>query len=100
MHAPRSALLTHGRDSQSWGLRLFHLFRGPVQSDRFLQAAGHSLSHRREEVAAVVISTPESVVPMPALGGAYANYVTPGLDSKASKVTGQDVAELGNQTSQ
>jgi hypothetical protein len=37
---------------------------------------------------------------MPALGGAYANYVTPGFDSKASKVTGQDVAELGNQTSQ
>jgi hypothetical protein len=44
---------------------------------------------------------------MPAFGGApipmsirCGNYVTPGFDSKASKVTGQDVAELGNQTSQ
>jgi hypothetical protein len=38
-----------------------------VHSDRFLQAAGHSLSLRREKIAAVVISvtkrhTPESVV--------------------------------------
>jgi hypothetical protein len=44
---------------------------------------------------------------MPAFGGApiqmanrCANYVTRGFDSKASKVTGQDVAELGNETSQ
>ena len=48
-----------------------------------------------EEVAAVVNSTPESVVPMPAVGGAYANCVTSGFGSKASQVTGQDVTELG-----
>jgi hypothetical protein len=30
----RVRLLTQGRDSDSWELRLFHLFRSPVHSDR------------------------------------------------------------------
>jgi hypothetical protein len=45
--------------------------------------------------------TPESVVLMPAFGGAYSDVdppcrVTSSFGSKASQVTGQDVAELGS----
>jgi mono/diheme cytochrome c family protein len=64
-------------------------------------------------VAQVVISgttrhVPDDAVSMPAFGGAYsdieiaavANYVTARFGSKASQLTGQDVAELRKQTAQ
>jgi mono/diheme cytochrome c family protein len=51
---------------------------------------------------------PDDAVSMPAFGGAYsdieiaavANYVTARFGSKASQLTGQDVAELRKQTAQ
>src|ERR1700674_2124694 len=75
-----------------------------------LQAAGHSLSHRRKEVAAVVISgtkrhTPESVVPMPAFGGAYSDVDPPcqlrhlGLRQQGVGGHRAEVAELGTKRS-
>jgi len=66
-----TAISTDSNRAGGWSVRL-------CTATVSLQAAGHSLSHRREEVAAVVISgtkrhTPESVVPMPTFGGAYSD---------------------------
>jgi hypothetical protein len=49
----RVRLLTQGRDSDSWELRLFHLFRGPVHSDRQAASGRSSFS-----TLATILSAP------------------------------------------
>ena len=70
-----------------------------------LQAASHSLSHHREEVAAVVISGTSGIVPMPAFGGAYSDVDPPcqlrhlGLRQQGVGGHRPEVAELGTNRS-